>query len=204
MSSETGDEPVLDTATQTYFHEEQRIRQLGFRLSVLAAALPAWGLLFGILLEPIRSDARAMSGILGTWFFIGVALPAFVTAVKLTTEVRADGVYYCFSPLHLSFRRIGFDEMGRYEALRYRPLLEYGGWGLRIRYRRRAYSISGDRGVRFTLPDGRTILLGSLKAEAFASAISRAREERGLHPQPDPAVRWPTAGGSPESSGRSE
>lgn len=194
----------MTAEAQPYFHEEQRIRQLGFRIAVLAAALPAWGLLFGILLEPIRTDARAMSGILGTWFFIGVALPAFVTAVKLITEVREDGVYYCFSPIHLRFRRIGLEQMARFEALRYRPLLEYGGWGLRIRYRKRAYSISGDRGVRITLPDGRTILFGSLRAEAFAAAIVQAREERGLHPQPDPAVRWPTAGGSPESSGRSE
>ncbi len=76
--------------------------------------------------------------------------------------------------------------------------------GLRIRYRKRAYSISGDRGGRITLPDGRTILFGSLRADAFAAAIAQAREERGLHPQPDPATRWPTAGGSPESSGRSE
>jgi len=189
---------------QLYFHEEQRIRQLGFRLSVLAAALPSWALLFGILFEPIRNDGRALSAILFTWFTIGVLLPAFVTAVKLTTEVRADGIYYCFSPIHLRFHRIGLEQMARYEALRYRPLLQYGGWGVRIRYRRRAYSISGNRGVQITLPDGRTILFGSRKAEAFAEAIGQARSARGLHPQPDPADRWPLSIDPDEPTGRTE
>jgi hypothetical protein len=194
----------MDRTSQLYFHEEQRIRQLGFRLSVLAAALPSWALLFGIIFDPIRNDARALSAILFTWFSIGVLLPAFVTAVKLTTEVRADGVYYCFSPIHLRFHRIGMDQMARFEALRYRPLLQYGGWGLRVRYRKRAYSISGDRGVQITMPDGRTVLFGSLKAEAFADAITQARSERGLHPQPDPEARWPVASGSAEPKGRPE
>jgi|ETNmetMinimDraft_26_1059896.scaffolds.fasta_scaffold25321_2 hypothetical protein len=191
----------MDRTSQLYFHEEQRIRQLGFRLAVLAAALPSWALLFGIVFEPIRTDGRALSAILFTWFTVGVVLPAFVTALKLTTEVRADGVYYCFSPIHLRFHRIGLEQMARFEALRYRPLLQYGGWGMRIRYRKRAYSISGDHGVQITLPDGRTVLFGSLKAESFADSITRARADSGLYPQPDLEARWPLAGGPAEPKG---
>ena len=124
-----------------------------------------------------------------------------MTALKLTTEVRADGVYYCFSPIHLRFHRIGLEQMARFEALRYRPLLQYGGWGMRIRYRKRAYSISGDHGVQITLPDGRTVLFGSLKAESFADSITRARADSGLYPQPDLEARWPLAGGPAEPKG---
>ena len=179
---------------ERYFHEEQRIRQLGLRLAVLAAALPPWMLLFGIVFEPVRTNVRALSAILFTWFSVGVVLPAFVTALKLTTEVRRDGVYFCFSPIHVRFRRIGLDEIVRFEALRYRPILQYGGWGIRIRHRRRAYSVSGDRGVRITLTDGRTVLFGSQRAETFAEAIARACVACGLEPPSTPPNGLPEAG----------
>ena len=62
------------------------------------------------------------------------------------------------------------------EAVAYRPLRQFGGWGIRFgRGRTRAYSMSGDRAVRLTLVDGSEVFLGSLEPEALAGAIERAR-----------------------------
>jgi hypothetical protein len=62
------------------------------------------------------------------------------------------------------------------EAVAYRPLRQFGGWGIRFgRGGTRAYPMSGDRAVKLTLVDGSEVYLGSLEPEALAGAIERAR-----------------------------
>jgi len=63
------------------------------------------------------------------------------------TEVRDDGVYFRFFPLHLSFHRIGLEEIVRFEVQTYRPIRDYGGWGIRYGWKGKAYNVSGNRGV---------------------------------------------------------
>ena len=43
------------------------------------------------------------------------------------------------------------------EARTYAPLREYGGWGIRGLSRKRAYNVSGNRGVELSLVDGRKL-----------------------------------------------
>jgi hypothetical protein len=74
----------------------------------------------------------------------------------------------------LATRTIERSAIGEIEARTYRPIREYGGWGLRFGRRGRAYSISGDRGVELTLTDGRRVMIGSRRAEELAEAIRRA------------------------------
>ena len=49
---------------------------------------------------------------------------------ELRTEVRDDGLHVQFFPI-LPRRRYGWQEIESAEARSYRPIREYGGWGLR-------------------------------------------------------------------------
>ncbi len=53
----------------------------------------------------------------------------------------------------------------------YRPILEYGGWGIRYGLRGRAYNVSGNRGLRVELTNGKHILFGSAKPEELKLAL---------------------------------
>jgi hypothetical protein len=59
------------------------------------------------------------------------------------------------------------------ETRTYRPILEYGGWGVRYSFVRKgwAYTVSGNRGVQLQLANGKRILVGSQRAEELARAI---------------------------------
>ena len=64
----------------------------------------------------------------------------------------------------------------RWEARTYRPILEYGGWGIRYTMGRGwAYNVSGNQGVQLELASGKRILIGSQRAEELARAIGEAK-----------------------------
>jgi hypothetical protein len=99
------------------------------------------------------------------------AICGFMWSLRLVTEVRDDGLYIRFAPLHRSFRRVPWTAIESAEATTYRPLREYGGWGIRWRPGAIAYNVRGSRGVFLTRSDDRDVLLGSQRPDELATAI---------------------------------
>ncbi|SEP86101.1 DUF6141 family protein [Natrinema salaciae] len=99
------------------------------------------------------------------------AIVVFFWSLRLVTEVRTDGLYVRFVPLHRSFRRVPWDAIDSVESVTYRPLREYGGWGIRWRPSTIAFNVSGSRGVYVTRPDDRDLLVGSHRPDELATAI---------------------------------
>ncbi|WP_245800274.1 DUF6141 family protein [Haladaptatus litoreus] len=118
--------------------------------------------------------------VLGPVSVIGLALvgaiAAFVYSIRLTTEVRNDGIYVKMWPLHQSFRRVSWSEIERYEAKTYDPIREFGGWGIRWTPGKIAYNVSGNRGVWIQRTNGRDILIGTQHVEKFVTAIDEVYE----------------------------
>ena len=57
----------------------------------------------------------------------------------------------------------------------YRPILDYGGWGIRWGPGKGwAYNVSGNRGVQLELLDGKQLLIGSQNPEKLAQMIGKA------------------------------
>ena len=91
--------------------------------------------------------------------------------VPMRTTVTPERVEARFG-LMTSFR-IPLAEIASAEAVRYNPLLEYGGWGIRIGRTGVAYNMRGDEGVQLVLTSDRRILIGSRRADELADAIQR-------------------------------
>ena len=160
------------------FREVQRFRQK-WLLVILVAVSLCLVILFGYGMikqfifgepwgdKPMSDTALAIVGplmiLLGTgllWLFLGM---------KLITEVRKDGVYINFVPL--SRQTILFAEIVSYEVRTYKPIREYGGWGVRYGWAGKAYNVSGNRGVQLKLSSGKGLLIGSQCPEELAQAI---------------------------------
>jgi hypothetical protein len=107
----------------------------------------------------------------------GVGVPILIAVLfaflKLETEVRADGLYIRFVPFHIRFKKFAADDLSECYARQYRPILEYGGWGIRygLSGRGQAYNVSGNKGVQLVFKDDRKLLIGSQKAEKLEEAI---------------------------------
>jgi hypothetical protein len=96
---------------------------------------------------------------------------------RLVFEVRRDGFYYRFLPLHLNWHKIPYPDIKTVETRTCKPIGEYGGWGIRCGFRKetaKAYTLRGHRGVQLELKDGKKILYGSQEPEKLAAAIEQA------------------------------
>lgn len=112
---------------------------------------------------------------------VGLLLPAvlIVGVLRMTTEVDPTEIRIWFGWVPTFQKSFPIAGLSRVEVVSYRPIVEYGGWGIRVgRSGERAYNARGNRGVRLTLVDGSTILIGSQRPEELASTIELA-----LHPE---------------------
>lgn len=50
---------------------------------------------------------------------------------KLETVITEDGIYVKLFPIHFKFRFIDWNIINKSYTRKYKPLLEFGGWGLR-------------------------------------------------------------------------
>lgn len=100
---------------------------------------------------------------------------ALLHSLKLTTRVDAEAIE--MRGMWLINRRIAFAEIEHAELRKYKPLLEYGGWGFRIGPAGKAYNARGDEGVQLVLKSGERALIGSQRAAELA-AILTVRLER--------------------------
>lgn len=99
--------------------------------------------------------------------------------LRLITEVREDGLYVRFAPIHRSFRRIGVEEIADVEATTY-SAAEHGGWHWGIRVGptggSKVYRLAGRDGMRVTKTDGKRVFVGSRTPEQLVEALEAVLE----------------------------
>ena len=64
------------------------------------------------------------------------------------------------------------------EAMKYRPFLDYGGYGVRLGLRGWAWSVSGDEGVLVETNDGSRLMIGSQRPKELEAVIEPAKREQ--------------------------
>ena len=157
---------------QVYFREVQRFRQLWIWIPLLFVAGLLWYLFIKQIIFRVPVGARpAPDAVLVLfWLLLGVGLPLLFHALKMVTEVHNDGVYVnIYKPV-----KIPFDTILKYEIRSYKPIREYGGWGIRYGLSGKAYNVSGNRGVQLELEKGKKLLIGSQKPEELLMAMESA------------------------------
>ncbi len=152
------------------FEEYQQFRQWWLVALLGLVAVVAW---VPLVIEFVAGSDRSEDPL---WVLILVglitfALPLWVLWIRLETSVDAEAVHIRFRGLFVR-RRYLYGDIERFEAVTYRPVAEYGGWGIRWRGRGKiAYSVSGNRGVRLNLIDEKEVMIGSQMADELESAM---------------------------------
>lgn len=167
--------------TTPLFAETQRFGQWWLRaLLLILFGVPMWGVIQQVALGKSWGDNPAPNAALILLAFLfGLVLPVFMLSLNLRTEVRRDGIYVRFWPLHLGWVSIPPAAVTAFEACTYRPLRDYGGWGIRWGPKGKAYNVSGNRGVMLTLEGRRRLLLGSQHVDELAKAIATMKRGEG-------------------------
>ncbi len=173
------------------FKEEQRFRQPWlWGLLVLIILITLAPMARELLLQIFRNEtengeSNSLVNLIltaGGVFLFHLLLILFFYGTKLVIEVRQDGIYYRFFPLHWNVHHIPLREIRNYAARTYKPIREYGGWGIRYGFGGKAYNVSGNRGVQLELNKGglasKKVLFGSQRPDEFAAAIDAAMKTK--------------------------
>ena len=157
--------------TTPRYHEEQAFRQWWILLLIgFLVTLQWWGFVQQILLGQPWGNRPAPDWLMVLlWLAFGIGLPAFFLYLRLIVTVTEDSIVIHYRPILK--REIPASEIERHQARTYLPLREYGGWGIRGLPSRRAYNVSGNRGVELILKGGDRVLIGSQRADELDRAI---------------------------------
>jgi len=154
------------------FREVQQFRQPWIWIVLLAGlAVLVYGLYQQLVFGPPSGNKPPPSDL--SLVLTSVACLLFLTwffLLKLVTEVDDREIRTQFVWMW-RVKHIPFETVREAKAVTYRPLLEYGGWGIRWGASGWAYNVSGNRGVRIRYMDGGSFLIGSQRAEELELAI---------------------------------
>jgi hypothetical protein len=158
--------------TTMAFREEQKIAKNWWAtlLIVALAALIWYSFIQQIILGHPFGNNPGPNWMI--WLFLplfGIAFPVVWYMTTLIVEVHSDHVLIRYYPFLT--RKIPLEDIKHYQARTYKPIREYGGWGVRGWGRRRAYNVSGNKGVELELQDGRHIMIGSQKPAELVLAL---------------------------------
>ncbi len=171
---------IMQVPETAYVREEQRFTQPWFWiLVILGAGFMIINFAMGMVQQLIQGRpwgtdpmSNTMLWIMGPFFIIfGILLLLLFFSIRLVVEVRPSGLYLRFYPFHRRFHRIPLEKAVGIESVTYRPVLDYGGWGIRYTAKGKAYNVSGKRGVRIDMEGGTHILIGSQDPEKIVQAV---------------------------------
>ncbi|MEP1093547.1 MAG: hypothetical protein ABJG78_00460 [Cyclobacteriaceae bacterium] len=133
------------------------------------------GLLVGTFLYPVDPPEALIGSHLAAIVMAGIVF-LFATS-KLYVSIDNARIYYRFPPFVSKEKFYSKDDVQQMQVRKYRPILEYGGYGYRRRFRSgRAMNITGNMGLQLVLKNGKKVLIGTQKPDLMKTVVKRLQE----------------------------
>lgn len=93
--------------------------------------------------------------------------------MKLETSIDTNGISVRFFPFHLKKKHFNWDQLESCSIRTYKPVIEYGGWGIRKTFSGKgtAYNVKGKVGLQLVFKNGDRLLIGTQKAEELNEVL---------------------------------
>ncbi len=153
---------------KVFYEEEQKFNNKAIWLLLSGLSIVFFYILFEqLFLDKTIGTNRAPNSFLIFMGLIPLAGIFLFSKTKLKTRIDTDGIHFQYFPFHKTERHLKWDEISEFYVRKYNPIMEYGGWGIRIVFSKRniAYNVSGNRGLQIVLTNNRKILLGTQNHE---------------------------------------
>jgi hypothetical protein len=158
------------------FTEEQRFGQVWLWMVLIGMDVSYFTMFFVQFFGPVpprpSGPADLFGMALGALLCLGIT--ALFVSLKLITRVTNQGISVQFKPLHRKPVIFPFSDIREHSVRTYRPIMEFGGWGIKRGSGGLAYNVSGNKGLQLTFQDGRKILIGTQKPEQLGTIMGSA------------------------------
>jgi hypothetical protein len=133
-----------------------------------------WGVV-GMMIYAVVTEASDVR-VSGMRLLATSSVAAFVALIwallfGLTVRVQETRIALHLGRTPLVRTVVPFTDIVSIRVVRYRPLGEFGGWGVRGSRQRRAWAARGDQAVEVTLIGDRVLLIGSDHPQRLENAI---------------------------------
>jgi hypothetical protein len=157
------------------FEEIQRFNQVWIWIVIVGVSLISVVQIPLVLLTSAGSEPMPTSSILVIIFSLVfvIGLNALFFFSRLITKIDSSGVGITFKPFINKQQLFMWEDVEKAYVRKYKPLWEYGGWGVRYRWNSRAYNTSGNVGLQLILKTGKKVLIGTQKSQELESYLKR-------------------------------
>ena len=153
----------------TLFSEKQHFRQWWLMLIFLSIVV---GLSLATYQQIIKN--LPIVSILIAWSVILPVIALFYF-MHLKTVVTQEAISIHFFPFFK--KQIAWNEVEKAYIREYKPLGEYGGWGIRFGLNKgMAYTIAGNLGLQLVLKKGNELLIGTQKEQELEVTLRQLRK----------------------------
>ena len=169
------------------FAENQRFDQPWLRIPLVLLGIGnitlfAYGLFNQFILDqPWGDNPMSDTGLVVVslfTFFIWIGIFLLFQKSVLITSIGTECIQFRYPPFIAKNRTIKIEEIMELEIRKYKPLWEYGGYGIRtsLKYGK-AFNVKGNTGLQLHLKNGKKILLGTQKRESMEWAINKIKKK---------------------------
>lgn len=135
-----------------------------------------WLLLFLVVSNLVREFLNGTVEEKQALFFSALTLTltsVLFGIMKLETSIDTNGITVRFFPFHLKKKHFNWDQLESCSIRTYKPVIEYGGWGIRKTFSGKgtAYNVKGKVGLQLVFKNGDRLLIGTQKAEELNEVL---------------------------------
>lgn len=92
---------------------------------------------------------------------------------SLEVAVYTNRITFRFFPLILKYKEIPTNEITKASILKIRPLIDFGGWGIRYGRKGKAYTVRGRHVLALKLVNGNRLFLGISNIQDAQTALDK-------------------------------
>ena len=109
------------------------------------------------------------------WLFT-LPILGLVAIVRLDTSIDHKGIHVHLRPF--TSTSYSWDQIEQAYVRTYKPLREFGGYGLRFSRSGKAYNIKGNEGIQLVLKNGKQVLIGTQKRNELEKILEKMAGSR--------------------------
>ncbi len=158
------------------YTESQKFNQLWLKLAIIIPLIIG---VSGLLWAEPKAEQTTTNLIIS--FAVLGAISALFYLSKLDTRIDEKGITLRFFPFQRYYYFVGWDEIEEAYIRQYKPIMEYGGWGLRYTFRNgKAYNVRGNKGLQLLLKSGKKFLIGTQNETGMQSYLQELKERNAI------------------------
>jgi hypothetical protein len=136
-------------------------------------AMTMWAMIQQIFLGQPFGNNPAPDSFVILFSMFPIIFLLFFLFMRLDTNIDETSISVSMSPF--GRRKIAWKNIDKAYVRKYKPIMEFGGWGIRYGFGNKgmAFTVGGTQGLQLELSNGKKVLIGTKKASELSEYLKQ-------------------------------